>query len=159
MFKSRVAIAIIGAVLIGGLSGVVAGVKIMPWGANTTIAQGVTTRPGSDISPTTPADTLTAIPTKRSATVTPLPTASSTPAPGQSADLRGHIGTIDNAHQSFDFTASSSSAITVVVTGATHYQNVSGFSALKSGMRAEIKGVYQTSTTLVATVVNVSVDN
>jgi hypothetical protein len=159
MFRNRIAFAIIGAVLIGSVSGIMAGMANIPRHANTTIAQTVTDTPAPIATATTQDDTPTAIPTRRSATPRPTATASATPAPGQSADLHAHIGVVDSAGQSFSFTPFNGSAITVKVTSGTQYQNVAGFSSLRSSMRAEVKGVYQTSSTLVATLVNVSVNN
>jgi hypothetical protein len=170
--QTKVAMALIGVILIGGGSVLivfmtaphstipVATANIAPTATATQTAAKATATP--TVTPTSlpgSGQQPTATPTPQaSTTATPITTPTTTPTSttGQTVNLSGRIGTVGN--NTFAFTSNSVS-YTVVVNGQTAYSGgVTSFQQVKAGQRATIHGTLQGST-ITATSVNVQTDN
>jgi hypothetical protein len=157
--RSRVTMGIIGFIVFG-VFGALAVTTPLHFGTNTTpITQGIsptataTSQPSQSQATATPvisptdATTPTDTPTQRvSPTRTPTP-------PGSPNILRGTIAALGN--NSFTLNESTGGSITVVVNGNTQYQNVSGFSSLRTGMFATVTGTLLPGGNFQATIVHI----
>lgn len=180
LFRSRVAAAILGAVVIGGASGglgVLYAARNMPLnGGAASIAQaaGSTTsatitatgQGASGASPSAAATaTVSQAPTAPTSTPTPRPTATPRPTPtpltpGQTVTLRGSVGSVDTSSSSFTLNQRGGVTTTIAVSGTTQYSgSATGLSSLHSGWVATVTGVVQSDLSVAATSVNASPDN
>jgi len=162
--RSRVTMGIVGFIVFG-VFGALAVTTPLHFGTNTTAnIQGIpsptatvtsepsgTSETASPTIPPTTADEPTATPTQRV-----LPTRTPTPS-GSSNVQRGTIGTLGS--NSFTLNESTGGSITVVVNGNTQYQNVSGFSSLRTGMSATVTGSLLPGGDFQATIVHIHINN
>jgi hypothetical protein len=159
--RSRVTLGIAGFIVFGVL-GALAVTTPLHFGTNTTAnIQGTSTT----VPPTSQSSHVTATASPRveptvAVTPTPLPTESISPTntPSNSPTiLRGNIGALGS--NSFTLNESTGGSITVVVNSNTQYQNVSGFSSLRTGMSSTITGKLLPGGDLLATIVHIHLDN
>jgi hypothetical protein len=168
LFHSKVAIAIIGAVLCGGGAAWIVSTPFDFSSGHTPSAQfqtqagaagiaGETAAPGTPQATNTPGSRPSATPTPGS-TRQPIPTA--TPGAGQTVDLHGRVGTVNSAAETFTIRLINGTTKTVVVTAQTTYQGAAtSLNTLYSGWRVEVQGVTQADGSIMASVVNESNDD
>lgn len=156
MVRSRIALAIIGMLLIGGISAAGA-VLTTPgaWPATHTSASAQRGATGAN-APTQP-------PAPPAGTATPTevdlatPVATRTPS-GQVSVHGGVIGnTINVTAQTFAITQRTGNPLTIVVDGSTQFQGVAqSFSGLRGGLLAGITGKFLTNGEFLAAVIDTS---
>ena len=150
MFRSKVAWAVIGIVVIGIASAtgaLLSSAHIGPFAGSTTVQGQATTASatqtataGATVSPTsTP-------PVARSATRTPS---------GQIIDLHGTIVGVNAGSKQFTLKDTNGATWTIQVTNTTTYEGAAqSFDGLQAGLRAEVSGVRKSATTFLAYHVN-----
>lgn len=153
MFRSKVAWAVIGIVVIGIASAagaLLSSAHIGPFAGSTTVQ-------GQATATTTASATQTAT---AGATASPTPTApvgrSATRTPsGQIIDLHGTIVSVNAGSNQFTLKDINGTTWTIQVTENTTYEGATRtFSGLRAGMRAEVSGVPRSATTFHAYHVN-----
>jgi hypothetical protein len=146
--RSRVTLAIIGIVLLGGAGGL-AGVLSVPRApASLASLQGN--------QPTAPATTRATPVSRPRAT----PGGCSSGQPGQSATLIGSIAGSNAPAQTFDLRRTASGTCTIRVTMVTTYSGGrASFAALQPGDSTEVQGTWQADGSVLATEVNAQPDN
>ena len=169
-FRSRIFLALIGLLVIGGGSAVVA-VLTTPQSLRAAIvgagqANGAAAGGASAATATAAAGGATSA-SAATATTPPAPTATTPPAPpanppssgAQIIDVKGTVATVTVSAGTFTMTTSSGT-LTVVVTGSTQFSgDAKSLSALRSGAPAEVHGVVQANGSLQATEVNADSGN
>ncbi len=162
LLRSRVGIAVLGAVLLGGLGASMGAASVGRPGGTTSgsLANSsaiATNTIATSVSPTgsaTPNPTDTAETGNGSPTATPGAPASRTPTTppantGQTIDLHGTITSINRTANT-----STLNSTTVVINGQTQFQGkAASFQALQAGMVAEVKGQTQGDGSFIAFVV------
>lgn len=150
-YQSKVALAIIGAVLCGGGAAWVAAVPFTGTPNRT-----ASTQPQS-YAGIAAIGTGTATPAARTpgksptATPTPTPTAGN----GQPNPLRGVVANVDTSTNSFTVRVFGGATKSVIVTSQTTFQGVaSSLSGLSPGWTVQVRGVYRADGALVASDVN-----
>jgi hypothetical protein len=160
--KSKVVLAVLGAVLFGTAGALVAAVPFgsTPPGSSSSAPQGqaglaalddATATPGgaTSSSTSTPTQSPTKAPTKTS---TPKPT--NTPGTG-AVTLRGTIQSVNTSANTFTIKLFSGAITTVGVTANTVFQGrATSLSGLQVGWSVSVTGTYQTDGTFAATTVN-----
>ncbi|HKT39409.1 MAG TPA: DUF5666 domain-containing protein [Ktedonobacterales bacterium] len=164
LLRSKVGIAIVGVILIGGIGAYIGAASILH-------PDGLTGGYFANNDPTAPAASVAGTVTSSSSdgagdhTATPLPTDTPANAPtdvpttpptgsGQTVDLHGSIGNINTAANSFILNVNGTSR-TVVVNGQTSFQGASStLQGLRTGWQAEVKGRAQSDGTFLAFLVN-----
>jgi hypothetical protein len=170
-FQSKVALAIIGAVLLGGGAALAAA---GPFGAsphpsttqqpqsyaNISSNGNGTATPGSSTPEASPAATPTsgtsptATPTRRPPTPTP------TPGIGQPTSLRGSVTNVNTSANLFKIRLSTGSIKTVTVTPQTTFTGAcTSLGGLRSGWQVDVQGAYQADGSFAATAVNSWLDD
>lgn len=156
--RSRVAIAIIGAVVIGGASG---SLGVLYAAQGTAVAyQSATSAPISTETSTGQTAHISPSATATLATTTSPPVTSSNPTAttgptGQQVDLHGVIGSVTVSSNSFALNQTNGSALVVNVSAGTQYQgDATSLSSLRSGWRAEVVGVLLADGNVAGTMVN-----
>lgn len=154
MFRSRVVLAIIGVILVGGVSTGVAMLSGVTPGSlvNATAAMATATATAGTAATSTSSSTSDT--TTSPASTATAPAAAPTQAPsGQVIDLHGTI--TDKGSNQFILRDVSGTSWTVQVTSNTAYDGVAkNFAGLQEGMSAEVKGVITGGTTFRAYLVN-----
>ncbi len=172
LLRSKIGIALVGAVVLGGMGAVMgatsawqlaAGLTGGGYFANNDPSVTATSAAGSAIS--SPGATNGAGTPSGSGNPTPSATSSAASAPtsapttppggtGQTVDLHGSIGKIDTSANKFILNVSGSSR-TIVVNGQTSFQgSASSLQGLRTGWQAEVKGQAQSDSTFLAFLVN-----
>lgn len=145
MFRSRVVLAIIGVIVIGGTSAAVALLS----GTNTSSLATTTTPPAMATGgPATRTPILTS-----GTTASGAPTAATSGAApsGQIIDLHGTITSVDTGNNQLTLKDTSGTTWTVQVAANTTYEGASQtFGGLRTGMVAEVSGVVKGGTTFLA---------
>jgi cytoskeletal protein RodZ len=168
-FQSKVALAIIGAVLIGGGAALMASASFSatPNQSSTNQSQNYVnvptsggSAPSSATTPTTSASGTTPSPTStpgKSPTATPTrrpPTPTPTPKNGQAGTINGTVTSVDTTANQFTVRMISGALKTVFVNSQTTFQGAcTSLSGLHTGWDVVVQGVYQGSA-LLATDVN-----
>ena len=171
MFRSKIVVVILGALIIGAVGSAVGVLSVARPGAaavGSTASSTATGTSGSASATPTGAATATDTPTLASSpNPTPtrvLPTATPIPQVGQTLDLHGSVGSINTANSTFMLRVSGSS-YTVTVNGSTQWpgtaKSISGTPSppLAQGMQAEVVGVYQGGGNIQASKVDAQPDN
>lgn len=155
-FKSKVVLAILGAVLFGTSGALVATVPFgsapsrsapsAPQGqAGLAAVDNATAPPGSSATPT------------RTPTRTPRPT--NTPGAG-GVTLRGSVQSVNTSANTFTIKLFNGTITTVAVTANTVFQGLAtSLSSLQVGWSVSVKGTYQAGGTFAASTVNAYIDN
>jgi hypothetical protein len=164
LFQTKVALAIIGAVLCGGSAAWIvstpfnfspsqSGSPQFQTQAGAAGLAGETETPGAVPSNTPGATAPRATPRPRS-TRTPSPTA--TPGVGQSITMFGRVGTVNLTAKTFTvISISNGVTTTIVVTGQTVFQGAAtSLSGLYPGWVVNVHGIYQADGTIAASDVN-----
>lgn len=149
MFRSRVVLAIIGVIVIGGTSAAVALLS----GTNTSSLATTTTPPAMATGgPATRTPILTSGTTASDAPTAATSGAAPTRAPsGQIIDLHGTITSVDTGNNQLTLKDTSGTTWTVQVAANTTYEGASQtFGGLRTGMVAEVSGVVKGGTTFLA---------
>ncbi len=168
---SRVAQAITGTILIGGISALLMflpSLHLGPLGGTPTATTGQSQRTadaqaivGADANAT--ATTGDVSPAQPTATPTPrprLPTPTVNRQTGAQADLHGHIVSVDTSGNSFTFQELGGPLDTITVNAATRFTGAaSSLATLTPGREAEITGTWQAGATLLASLVDEASDN
>ncbi len=168
--KGKLALVVLGTLLLGS-AGALLGAKsaILPStsaaqlaangsnsGSNTTGTAPTATGIGSSttIPGATPTDTSvpTATPTRALPTPTPLPV------PGQTLDLHGSVGSINQSQNTFVLRVSGGSYTVTVTSNTTWPGTAKSISGLAPGWQAEVVGVYQGGGNLTASKVDAQPD-
>jgi hypothetical protein len=165
ILRSKVGIAVLGAVLVGGTSAALAATTAMRPGASTGTPNTANTDPNTGMLPSPTSPSASATPTSP-ATATSAPTATRTPRPtatlppvGQTVDLHGSINNINYGAGTFTLYFQGVHLTIVTTPGVTQYQGSSqSFNGLQNGWKAEVKGQMQTDGTFLASLVNSSSD-
>jgi hypothetical protein len=165
--RRRVVVAVLGALLVGGVSGLYAGAQLVP--PTISVGQGASANAAGSKSPgvtttTTSGGTPTTTSAPKATSAPPAPTiprpTPTVPVPGTSARLSGSISSTPNGNTftlrsgGLTFTIVVNSNATVTLAGVQ-----SSVSALQQGMVARVQGIWSTSTTLAASSVSASLDN
>jgi hypothetical protein len=169
--RSRVALAIMGAILAGGIAatwillpslhlGLLSSAPAGSTNLQTTQAH-PTAPPSAGSGPTTPSSgggSSQATPTPRSRPTAPTATPSSQG--GQPVDLHGHIVQVNTAGSYFTFQELSGSLDTIYVNGNSRFTGSAGsLATLTPGRAAEVTGVRQSATTCLASLINEASNN
>lgn len=161
-FKSKVVLAILGAVLFGTAGAMVA---TFPFGsapssppASARQGQaGVAALDNVTATPARPTPSSTTMPTKtpiKTPTKIPTPRPTNTPGTG-SVTLHGTVQSVNTSANTFTIKLFSGTITTVAVTANTIYQGAaSSLSSLQAGWLVGVTGIYQTNGTFAATDVN-----
>jgi hypothetical protein len=167
--KSRVAYAVWGMVLVGGLSAVLMVLSAGGTGptalttartssASPTARPSATATPSSQPTTSPPSATVTPTPTATPVATSPVATPTPSPTPPGQVNLSGTIGSIDQANNTFvlqRFTGN----ITITVTPSTQYTGTAAnFGQLQPGWHANVIG-QQSGGTVVATTVDANRDD
>lgn len=154
--RSRVMVALIGLIIIGGASAAAA-VATAPQPTRTALVLSGQTSVGH-VATNVPTATATtrvvpvATPTHASTSVT-------TPPAGELVDLQGRVFSTDTNASTF-VVSTRDSRVTVIVTRTTTFQGrASNLSALRAGWYVQVKGTTQANNTFLATNVEASSDN
>jgi hypothetical protein len=167
-FQSKVALAVIGAVLCGGGAALVAAVPFsgftnhaapqqpQSFASIAAIGTGTATpaarTPGSSPTPggsPTPGKSPTATPTPRPPTPTPTPKA------GQAGSVRGTVTNVNTNTSLFAVRVFTGATTTVVVNSQTTFQGAcTSLSGLHAGWSVTVQGVYQADGSLLANAVH-----
>lgn len=168
MLRSKIAIVILGALFVGGVTATIGILSTEQPRPALTGAVVTSSAPGtsSTASPTasasvtpTAAPTNTSVPTPVPTRVPPTPTP--IPVVGQTLTLQGSIGSINSGNQSFVLNVRGGS-YTCQATSNTTFQingTAGSFSGLQTSMQADVVGVYQGGGNLTANSVNAQIDN
>ncbi|GEM_PF-1426098 len=165
LFRSKVALAIMGAVLCGGGAAWMVATPFNFSSGHSSNAQfqtqagavditGDTATPGAT-APTTPS--AAAPGSKPSATSTPKSTRSPTPTatPGsQGITLRGSVGSVNTNAGTFTLISNGVTKTVVVTNNTTYHNGLSSLSDLHSGLYVAVRGTYQPDGTFAATSVS-----
>ncbi len=160
LLRSKVGIAVLGAVLLGGLGAYMGAASA--WRPSQLPSGSVANTGAAAIGTTSPSATSTGSAGKQTRNPSPTNTPGSSPttppvtpvSSGQTVDLHGTIGTINTTANSFTLN-NSGSLITVVVNGQTAFQgSASSLQGLRSGWQAEVKGQTQSDGSFLAFLVN-----
>jgi hypothetical protein len=164
LFQSKVALAIIGTVLIGGGAAFIAAASFSATPSQTAANQSQnyvnipasgddTATPATATSATTPGKSPTATPTRRPPTPTP------TTGGSQATNLRGTVTSVDTANNQFTV-MTSSGARTVTVTPQTSFTGAcTSLSGMQTQWKVVAQGVYKADGTFAATSVYSSWDD
>lgn len=155
-FKSKVVLAILGAVLFGTSGALVATVQFGsgPSRSAPSALQGQAGLAAVNNATATPGSS-SASPTK-TPTRTPGPRPTNTPRTGgQLINLHGTVQSVNTAANTFTIKQTDGTITTVVVNANTTYQGTaSSLSSLRAGWLVEVTGIYQTNGTFAASDVN-----
>jgi hypothetical protein len=173
LLRRRVVVAVLGALLFGGVSGLFAGAQLVPptisvgqgTSANVSGSPGVTTTATGGGTPT-----MTSVPKATAAPPAPtIPRPTPTiPVPGTSAHLFGSISSTPNGNTftlrsgglTFTIVVNSDATVTVTLNGVKSTVPPSALQqGLQQGMRAQVQGIWSTSSTLAASSVSAYLDN
>ena len=162
-FKSKVVLAILGAVLFGTAGAMVATFPFgsVPSSSSASARQGQAGVAALDNTTATPAGTTpssTTMPTK-TPTRAPTPKPTNTPGTG-SVTLRATVQSVNTSANTFTVKLFSGTITTVTVTANTVFQGgANSLSGLQVGWSVSVKGTYQTDGTFAASNVNAIIDN
>lgn len=171
MLRSRVMLAVIGLLLIGGTSASIAVLTANHPGSTVPgTAQGNPTAPDGTATSTsgtqsgTPTATLPPptqpVPTATQPSAPPTATPRTPPPPGQSLDLKGKITAVNQSNSTFTFRDNTGAVWTVQADQNTVYSGVAkSFADLRPDTDAEIHGQTTGGFNQLATEVNTQVDN
>ncbi len=161
LFHSKVAIAIIGAVLCGGGAAWMVSTPFDFSSGHTPSAQfqtqagaagiaGETAAPGTPQATNTPGSRPSATPTPRS-TRSPAPTAT----PGsQGITLRGSVGSVNTNAGTFTLISNGVTKTVEVTNNTTYHNGLSSLADLHTGLYVAVRGAYQPDGTFAATSVS-----
>ena len=161
-FKSKVVLAILGAVLFGTAGTLVAAVPFGNTSSNSSSSapQGQAGLAALDNGTATPGGTAQGSPTP-----TKTPTRAATPKPTNtpgtgSVTLRGAVQSVNTSANTFTIKLNNGTITTVAVTANTVFQGrANSLSGLQVGWSVSVKGTYQTDGTFAASNVNAIIDN
>ena len=173
LFRSRVAAAILGAIVVGGASGglgVLFAAHNMPSGngsaqGTASAAQAAETTVHATITATTRATSAAPAAAAPTASTAQAPTAAPNPTPtpltpGEQVSLQGSIGSVNGSANTFVLNQRSGPAVTISVSAATQFQgDATSFSSLKRGWHADVTGIVQADGSVAASVVYATADN
>lgn len=157
--RNRVALTILGALVIGGASGslgVLYAAQNMPPSEHTASAADIQQTGGPEPTSTGTQMVAATATTTAATTVVPSPTSASA---GQQVDLHGIVGSVSTSTNSFVLNQFNGTSLIVTVSAATQYQGAArSLSGLRSGWRAEVVGVRKVGGRVAAEIVNSSLD-
>lgn len=163
ILRSKIAVVICGALLIGAVSGTLAAFSAAQ---HSTAAPGPALAQGSATATSTSATSTsatksasggpTAVPTSTSTPLIPTPT----PAIGQPLDLHGEVASVDKTAGTFVLQLIGGGTMTCKVSSSTQWPGTAkDISTLLQGMQAEVQGTYQGSGALAASQVDAQPDH
>ncbi|HET9111062.1 MAG TPA: DUF5666 domain-containing protein [Ktedonobacterales bacterium] len=166
--RSRLALTLIGLVIIGGFSAALAAMTAPHPFQTALIGAGQTSSAIHSTATATytaaasaPGGASTGAPAAPTNPPQPAPTARATtpPATGQYVDLHTVVASVNTSAGAFSVTVNGSS-MTVIVTGSTIFDgDVRSLSGLRAGQKAEVKGTIQADGSLLASDVNADSGN
>lgn len=159
-FRSRIMLALIGLILIGGVSAAVA-VATAPQSFRSALATTGQTKatPTATLAATATATRVVAPPVQPTAIPPASPTATPAASTSQLVDLHGTVASISASAGTFAMSVNGSS-MTVETNGATQFTgDAKSLSALRTGWKVEVKGTTQANGPFIATLVNANSDN
>lgn len=164
MLRSKIVVVILGALLVGGVGsalGVLSAVQPHATALGSVAASTATGASGTGTPTSTPSASDTpALPPSPNPTPTRVPpTPTPLPVPGQTLDLHGSVGNINQGQSTFVLNVPGGS-YTVTVTSSTQWPGqASSIQQLQTGWQAEVQGVYTGGGNLTASVVDAQRDN
>lgn len=166
--RSRLALTLIGLVIIGGVSAALAAMTAphpfqtaLIGAGQTSVLKSTATATSAALAPGGASTSAPAAPTN---TPPPAPTARPTTPPtdsgGQSAHPQGTVASVNTSAGTFTMTTSNGSSVTIVVTGSTTFSgSVRSLSALRAGQQVEVLGTLQANGNVLASDVNADSGN